>query len=213
MIRSKNQSPQDGGAFSPSARPPADSLTPRFRELFTEHDTISGKLGQVQSELRDLTTNWVAYETAARRKDGRATAESGRTGTATVITTATDALNEKKRRLEDVAAAYTEALPTVLNDLATERDRLQANLSPYLKAESRARVRLHKALDEAYEAARDLTCAIALKEWITDHLPWESEPLLDLTTIWAPADRLLAKGPAAQTPVRVNDVVTALKGL
>lgn len=210
MIRTKNPHTSDGGSFSPTNRPPVDQLTPTFRTLFAEYDELSGQLGRAESELRDLVVNWSAYAEVARRSDGVATAESGRTGTATVITTAADELRDKKRVLEDRVAALRAALPIVLDDLADERTRVQGDVTPLVKAEDKARARLTKALDEAEAAARALTTTIATREWITDHTPWEAEPLLDIKTVWAPANRLLLDQQAKE-PVRVADVINALK--
>ncbi len=212
MLRTKNPNPTDGGAFGPSARPPLEALTKDFARLFAELDELNGKIGHTSSDLTNLITNWGTHVQAARVADGRATAESGRTGTGVVVTDAAQALTAKKKLLEDQIGAYREALPLVLNDLAAERTKMQANLTPFRKTEDKARTRMHKALEEIDAAARELTSAVAVREWITDHLPWEGEALLDVATIWTPAHRIASSAEQA-IPVHVKTVINALKGL
>lgn len=200
----------DGGAFHRGHRPP-DKLIPKpFIAAFNEHDRISERLRDINDEHGSMALNWGTLTHEAMKSDARAATTAARTGDA--ISPAQPALEELNRRraeLQATQAALNEARNEVENELADIRSSEQGNLNAYRIAEEKARTALAKALEPLEEAMERLTEAVALREWIELHYPWDTNTAFDVREIWEPASRY--NDP--QYAVRVTNIINAIKSL
>ena len=203
----------DGGAFRHPNRPPVDAVPAAFKPAFAEFDKIWGRLAEARGILSSINDTWTERAEQARKADISDAREAARKEQSAPVAHAhTDALNAQLARAKADVAALEGALALVEDDLAAVRETEQKRISTYQAAEDKAREQLAKALEAIQPAATNLARAIAIREWIANHTPWDDSTNLRVEDLWEPIGNM-NPGSALNTPVRLPAVITALRNL
>lgn len=215
-IRINNNVPAgDGGAFSGHCRPPLTHLSPDFTAAFTEYDNVTGRLGIARGKLLDYTNpgKWTVAQEKARRLDAQASAEAARKGGNTGGTKNIEDLHAAKRQAEADVEALTGAIYLVQQDLAALREKAQQTEAAKLaKAEADARARLSKSTEQVAADAQALVDAIAHREWVMDHKPWDASIGVNVLDVWTPGQNQLS-GAVRHVPILFPKILEAINNL
>lgn len=209
----------DGGAFRRENRPPDALLPKEFREALAEIDTLGERLSEASKALAEMggphgTGKWPHLEAAAREADAKASAVAAREGRKIENLTANlDALRRRRDEAMATIGALNGAVSLVMGDLATIREGAKANLSAHDKAIAAARAQLRRATAEVATAAKAVATAIAVREWLVDHAPFDDTVELDAAAVVHGLDAALGGAGRSVQPVRLDTILDAINDL
>ncbi|WP_448005327.1 hypothetical protein [Agromyces bauzanensis] len=204
--------PSDGGAFNPPNRPTKELIPTAFKARLAELDDITDRYNAADAEHSSIVQNWGTLELEAHRADANTARESARAGAD--VPTATpngEKLRNRRDKVKRTRDALAAARSDVINELAEIRTEEQKHLPKYQATEDKARAELLKLLEPLEAAVSNLAAAIALREWVELHYPFDTSTAFDVRDLWEPANRLNATN--SNHAVRVTNIITALENL